>query len=254
MTDTLRARGVAIAFAALAFAGGGSDARAEGFQLSPVRLSLTAKEHVASIAVLNPADVPLRIEVRSARLTQNAEGRAALVPSDDLLVFPQLVTIPAHAVRNVRVAATLPAGEREGAYEVVVTEINAFAAPAARRTAIALQMQADIPVFVAPQAERRSAAIADASVRNRTLAFSVRSDGSVHVVTKDVRVTGEGTGGKPVFAAGLEGGLLLAGGAREYRVALTRAQCGALRAATIRLRANDQDLVRALEIGPDACK
>jgi P pilus assembly chaperone PapD len=253
-SDTRFARITATLLAALSFALGTSAARATGFEFSPVRLSLTTKDHVSSVAVKNPADAPLRIEVRSLRLTQDAAGRTTLTPSDDLLVFPQLATIPPHAVRNLRVAATGALGEREGAYMVQITEISAFSAPATRQTAIALEMQAQIPVFVAPSIQRRSAAISDEGVRDRSVSFTVRSAGTVHFVTKNVRITGAGAGARTLFAADLPGGIVLADGRQDFRFPLTSAQCAGLRAVTIGLEADDQKLVRTLDVGADACK
>jgi P pilus assembly chaperone PapD len=233
----------------------GATEGAAGFQFSPVRVNLTARDPVGSITLTNADDAPLRLEIQAFHWTQRVDGRPALEASDALLVFPQLLTIPPHEHRSLRLAMTdQPApGEREAAYKVSITEIGSFSTPKTRGAGIAISMQANLPVFIAPTVERRAGAIAGASVQKRTLSFAVVNVGTLHFVTKDLRVTGIGSDTRPLFSQALDGGDVLADGKREYRVDLPRKQCGVLRALTIRLKADDQQLIQTLDVPAGTC-
>jgi len=245
---------VASLAAALGFAlGATGGGRAAGFQFSPVRVNLTARDRVGTITLTNPDDAPLRLEVQAFHWTERVDGRAVLDASDALLVFPQLLTIPPHGQGSLRVTTTDPLGAREATYKVSITEIGSFATARRGGAGVVLRMQANLPVFIAPTVERRAGAIIGASVRNRTLTFAVANAGTVHFVTKDVRVTGIGPDTRPLFSQELDGGDVLADGKREYRVNLPRKQCGALRALTIHLNADDQQLIQTLDVPAGAC-
>jgi fimbrial chaperone protein len=247
-------RRVASLAAALGFAlGATGGARAAGFQFSPVRVNLTARDPVGSITLTNTDDAPLRLEVQAFHWTQRVDGRSAFDASDALLVFPQLLTIPPHEQRRLRVATTDPPGAREATYQVSITEIGSFSTPRTRGAGVAIHVQANLPVFIAPTVERRAGAIAGASVQKRTLTFAVVNVGTLHFVTKDVRVTGIGPDTRPLFAQELDGGEVLADGKREYRIDLPRKQCGALRALTIQLNADDQRLIQTLNVPAGTC-
>jgi fimbrial chaperone protein len=233
--------------------GSTADADAAGFQFSPVRINLTARNPVASILLTNPGDAPLRLEVKAFRWSQRVDGQPALDETDTLLVFPQLLTIPPHEQRAVRVATTEPAGAREGTYKVSVTEIGSFSTPQTRSAGVSIRMQANLPVFIAPTIERRAGAIADASVQKKSLTFVVVNDGTVHFITSGVRVTGIGADSRPLFSQELDNDDVFAGGRREYHVDLARKQCGALRALSIQLEAGDQHLIQTFELPSGAC-
>jgi P pilus assembly chaperone PapD len=241
-----------VAALGLAFAAN-AGADAAGFQFSPQRVDLTSRERVATISVTNIKDVPLRLEVQALTWSQRANGQPILVPSSALLVFPQLLTIPPHEHRRLRVATTEPAEARESTYEVSITEIGSFAIRQARDAQVNLALQIDLPVFIAPNLARRAGTISQASVSHGTLRFSVVNTGTVHFVSKDVSVTGFGADTRPVLATQLDGGPVLAEASREYSVVLPRKKCDAIRALAIHVEAGDQLIEQTLDLPAGAC-
>jgi P pilus assembly chaperone PapD len=223
------------------------------FQFSPVRVNLTARAPAASILLTNPTTTPLRMEARAFRWTQRTDGKAVLAPSDAILVFPQLLTIPANGQRRVRVATTDAPGDREGAYRVAIASIGTFSSPATRGTDIQLLLQANLPVYVAPKTLTIVTTIVDAHVANATLAFAVANGGTVHVLLTAVRVSGRGQNMQPMLATTLDGGDVLAGMQRIYLVPLPRATCRALRSFTIQLNAGDKPVTQTGELTANAC-
>jgi fimbrial chaperone protein len=226
---------------------------AGGFQVSPMNVNLTARERTGSIAVTNPGDLPLHLEIQAFSWVQKSDGRAVLDATDELLVFPQLLTIPPHERRDLRVATTVSSGERERAYKVSITDVGEFAKAAPGTTGLTIRMQMNVPVFLGPTLERRAASIEATAVRNGMLGFSVSNGGSRHFVTHDVHITGAGSGMQTIFTNDFQGDDVLPEGKRDYRVALPRNRCSELRSLTIRLTAGDQPLSQTLGLPARAC-
>jgi P pilus assembly chaperone PapD len=245
---------VASLAAALGLALGATQgARAASFQFSPVRVNLTAHDRAASVLLTNNDDVPLRLEVQAFTWTQRPDGQPVMVASNALIVFPELLTIPAHAQRRLRVAATEPPGELESSYKVAIAEIGTFAPKKTRGEDVTITLQADVPVYIAPTIGRRSGAIAGANVAKRTLRFAVINNGTLHFDVTGARVTGLGANERPLFTVEPDGGDVLAGAKRDYRIDLPAKECGALRALEIHLTASDQQLVQTLDVPAGAC-
>jgi P pilus assembly chaperone PapD len=227
-------------------------ADAGGFHFAPATIALTARTHTGSIAVTNPSDAPLRVEVQAFHWTQGPGGQALFEPTDDVLVFPALIVIPPGQSRQVRLAVLAPPADQEQTYQVAITEIPATSA-AARTSAVSVRMRADIPVFFGPLVERVAGSIAAATVKNGALDFTVANVGTAHFEAKNVQVAGLGSGMRETFAQDVNAQFVLAGDKREYRVALPRKECSASRALTIRVDADAQHLTQTLDLPPGAC-
>jgi P pilus assembly chaperone PapD len=228
-------------------------ARASGFHSSPSIVQLTARAHSGSVTVTNTNDAPLRVEIEAFHWDQGAGGQTVLDPTDQLLVFPQLIVIPPGESRQVRLAALAAPTDREQTYQVSITEIPAFSSPATRTAAVTVRMRADIPVFFRPPTERWAGAIAAAKVKNGALAFSVANLGTVHFEAKNLQVAGLGPDMREVFSQNVGTEFVLAGSQRDYRVALPHKACSTLRVLTISLDADAQHLTQTLDIPPGAC-
>jgi P pilus assembly chaperone PapD len=227
-------------------------AAAGGFHFAPATIQLTARAHTSSITVTNPADASLRVEVQAFHWNQGADGKAVFDPTDQLLVFPQMVVIPPGASRQVRLAVLAAPADQEQTYQVFITEIPPSSA-AARTTMVSVRMRADIPIFFAPLVERVSGSIASATVKDGALDFTVANLGTAHFEAKNVQVAGLGYGMRETFAQDVNPQFVLAGDKREYRIALPRKECNASRALTIRVDADGQHLTQTLDLPPGAC-
>jgi P pilus assembly chaperone PapD len=219
-----------------------------------VRVNLNAHDPAASVLLTNSDDAPLRLEIQAFTWSQRPNGQPVMVASNGLVVFPELLTIPAHSQRRLRIAATEPPTALESSYKVTISEIGTFAPKKARGADVTIALQADVPVYVAPTAPgNRSGAIDGANVAKRALTFAVVNNGTLHFDITDASVTGLGANEHQLFAVQPDGGDVLAGGKREYRVALPSKGCSSLKAVTIHLKASDQQLVQTLDVPAGAC-
>lgn len=228
-------------------------ARAANFEFGPPTLSLTGSDRVGTVTLTNVADAPVRFEVQGFRWDQGTDGQLQLLPTSDLVVFPQLLTLAAHETRRIRVAVTVPPGELEKTYRVQVSEIPQFVAPSQQPpgASISLRSQLRLPIFLAPVATRIAGGIGNVNVRHGSLTFSIVNSGTVHFVTKNLSVRGHGAADVLKFTKNLDGWYVLAGGHRDYSVALPH--CEQLRAVTIEADAGTH-VSQTIDVPTDACR
>ncbi len=239
---------VALGLALCTAAGAG----AGNLGFGPPTLELTAHARIGTVSLTNRATDPVRLEIKVFRWAQLLDGRMQLDPTDDVIVFPQLITIPANDTRRLRVSLTVPPGEVEKTYRIQVTEIPAFSgttkAPAG---SITMLSQLKLPIFYAPHRAQVAGTVQQAGVRHRALTFSVVNTGTVHFQTKHLTVTAFGSNGRVISSTTLDGWYVLPGSQRDYRLPLSN--CDDIRAMTIRADAGAH-AEQTIDVPADACR
>jgi fimbrial chaperone protein len=239
---------------AVAFGATGTVGSAANVSFSPSRLTLSARARNASVTLKNGGDAPVRFEVRAFRWDQDTSGQMKLIATDELVVFPLLVTIPPGQTKVIRVADASPPSSVERSFRLKISEIPEFRGPGASgTTTITLKSEFDLPLFYLPVEERVVGAIADAGVSRGKLSFSVTNTGTVHFKPEDIQIVGFGAGGKQVYAQTLDAWYVLAGGRRLYSLELPPAACTSLAAVKITV-GTDIPIKEMIEVPPNACR
>lgn len=135
----------AVAAVSALLTAGGVHARGQ-LQTRQTGVDMPAGARAGRLVLANSGDAPVAAQIRVYIWTQE-NGEDRLEPSDDLLVSPPIVEIPAggeQLIRLVRADATAPA--RELAYRVVVDELPDDDQTA--ENAVAVRMRFLIPAFV----------------------------------------------------------------------------------------------------------
>lgn len=208
---------------------GGAPARAGNFQVSPVIVSLDEKKTSGLIEISNHGDEPIRLHVKAHAWDQSATGDMVLGATDDIIVFPTLLTLKAGETRNVRVGTRLRANGAERSFRVFVEELPPL--PGARRApGIQVRMRMGIPIFVGGGGEEPSVHVEEASSsKDGRFSFRVRNNGGAHTVTRAVDVTLLDARGHALDRRKFPGWYLLAGGERVYEARVGAVACTAAR-------------------------
>ena len=197
-------------------------AHASRFAVQPTRIDLAGVHRVGSVTITNRSNDAARFEITAVTWSEDDSGTMKLEPTEDLIIYPTLLTIAAGAKRDVRVATTRKPGTREVPYRIVVAELPALAAPdATGATQIKMLTRMSIPVFLPPLKEKISGSVT-AELAADGLSVGLRNSGTVRVRVGTLRVIGEGPSGV-VFDRSLKGWYLLAGGTRRYSLPVTAA-------------------------------
>src|SRR6266849_5910640 len=205
-------------------------ARAANFALSPINVTLVRGERSQLLVMTNQDNVPLRFQLNAYRWDERPDGQMVLTPTDDVIFFPQLFDFPPHGTQNIRVGVVAPAIDGEKTYRLVMHQLKSFEPPrpagnTETTTVIDVLTNISVPVFVEPPAPTAQVSVSSVTLSNSTLSFTVRNSGNAHLRIKSLRVEGFGAGTQPIFSKTAQGWYVLAGGSRNYELALSRTDC-----------------------------
>ena len=164
-------------------------ATAGGLQVSPVSVTLTARESADGLTLSNLGSSTVHAQVRVYRWRQGAEGDV-LEPSAGLAISPPMVALEPGGSQLVRVIRTGPApaaGAAEDTYRIVVDELPLADANAGG--GLAFVFRYSLPVFVEPAGtEPRPELEWNLTDVDGTIALTVRNSGRKHAQVADVAV------------------------------------------------------------------
>jgi P pilus assembly chaperone PapD len=115
----------------------------------------------------------------------------SLKPTDDVVFFPQLLTINPREDRKVRVGVTAPPAAAEKTYRLFVEELAPEQRPQHSSTPQVLVLtKMGIPIFLDPPLPSVSGSIDSMRMNHGRFLFAVKNTGNVHFSLNKVRVSG----------------------------------------------------------------
>lgn len=238
----------AVCFGLVALQGG--RAWAATFEVSPVRIPLSDEAPSALLAVRNQSSEPLRFQVKVFTWTQGTTGEMQLAPTQDLIVFPTIFSLKPGEGRNLRIGSAAPAGGAEKTYRVFVEELPPPRAVEPGKIRVLTRM--GVPVFLSPKGVAPAPQIGALGVLQDDLSFSLYNRGTGYFLTRRVHVTGVAADGREVFNRDLPAWYVLAGGTRNYTLALPPEACRAAR-VTVTAETESTSVRSTIELTPRAC-
>jgi fimbrial chaperone protein len=229
-----------------------SFASAATFSVNPTQIMLSDKTASALLTLTNDSDEPIRFQLSAFAWTQTPAGELQLTPSKDVVFFPALLTLGPKEQRRIRVGAVVPAAAVERTYRIFVEELPPLQ-PANTGAAVRVLTKMGVPIFLRPAKEAATATLNDLGLRGSTLHFAVANTGTVHFVPEQIQVRALGRDGKTVFENNLAGWYILAGGRREFGVAVPPGQCDHVASFVIEVGFASTTLEETLQAPAGAC-
>ncbi len=93
------------------------------FSVSPIRIFLDKDRKAEVVTVRNNGTVPLQFEIRPKGWTQDVSGEDIYSDTEEVLVFPRLMTLKGGEARDIRIGMKIPPGATEKTYRVYITEL-----------------------------------------------------------------------------------------------------------------------------------
>jgi fimbrial chaperone protein len=126
-------------------------ASAASFDVSPVRIDLSAKTRAAELRLTNMSNEEVSVQVDVRKWSQDFDGTEQLLDTNAVLAVPPLVTIPPGEPQIVRIGRLGEVSlDMEQSYRVLVTELTPAADPSPDQATLRMRLQLSIPVFIAP--------------------------------------------------------------------------------------------------------
>jgi fimbrial chaperone protein len=227
-------------------------ASAATFSVNPTQIYLAGRTTSTLLTLRNDSTETLRFQLTVFEWHQGAGGEIELTPTQDVVFFPALLSLNAGEERRVRVGSTTAAGTVEKTYRIFVEELPP-SGPQGDATQVRVLTKMGIPIFVRPEKETANGALAGLGLREGALHFAINNTGNVHFVPQSITVRGMAGEGQPVFEQSLTGWYVLAGGRREFDVAVPAAECGRVASLVIDVGLGTSTLKESLPTPGGAC-
>jgi fimbrial chaperone protein len=151
--------------------------------------------------------------------------------------------------RRVRVGSATSQDTREKTYRIFVEELPP-ANPVGNGIRVLTKM--GIPIFVRPVKEVATATLTDLRQQDGALRFTLANAGTVHVVPQSITVRGL-AGSNTAFDQDLEGWYVLAGGRREFDMAVPKNACAQVTSIVVDVQFASGKLQERLQTPNGAC-
>jgi fimbrial chaperone protein len=201
---------------------------ASAFQVSPVRLPLTASKSNGILALRNQSPETLRFQVTGFAWSQSPSGEMLLAQTTDIVFFPTMLSLKPGEARNLRVGAAVAIGATEKTYRIFVEELPPID-DTGTVNAVRVLMKMGIPIFLEPSKPVATPSIDALAMQGQRLAFALRDTGNAHFFTKKVHVSALGDAGQSLFEQDLPAWYVLGGSSRDYTLDLPGSACKASR-------------------------
>jgi P pilus assembly chaperone PapD len=156
-----------------------------------------------------------------------------LDPTDDLVVYPQRLTLGALETRPIRIGFVGPLQPVEQDFRIVVTEVASSSDALAGGAGLTVRTRVSVPLFISPTAQTSGVDVRDGALTPSSATFSLLATGSAHLFATHVRLRAEDAAGVPMLDRALNGWYLLAGQPRVYAVPLDAPLCARIRRLTV---------------------
>jgi len=226
-------------------------AHGSAFQVSPVRITLSAQSKSALLSVRNESNEKLRFQVAVFAWDQNRQGEMVLKPTEDIVFFPVLLSVDPGEQRVVRVGTAGSTAATEKAYRMFVEELPPL--EKAKENQIRVLTKMGVPIFFQPSKSLVHGQIEEMIVRRSDFSFEVKNAGNVHLLPREVQVIGSGSTGAVLFERQVQAWYILAGGSREYRLAIPRETCAKIKHLTVEVKMEEKTLRENFSLPPGSC-
>lgn len=243
---------LAAAMLASALVLGAEAARAAEVQVGPVLVTLSPTTRSAIVAVRNQGKETARFELQVRAWSQGATGEMELSPTEEITVYPPVLTVPPGEERNLRVGAVAPFGAVERAFRLVVQELAPPETPEAGPQ-VRMLTRMLIPVFLGSVKPVEKAVLSPPAVQAGKVTFRLANEGTVHFRPDAVRLVGLGEGGKVLFESELPAWYVLPGGVRDYEAPIPREACGSVRELEASATLDARRTLRERLVRPHPC-
>lgn len=169
------------------------------FNVSPVRILLSAEAPSTTLRLQNQGDEPVLIQAELMAWSQET-GQDVLVPTEDFVVSPPIFRVAPQGAQSIRVRLMRPADPTgELAYRLFLQEVSAT--PAGMQS-IGVALRLGLPLFVSPRTAGTPALNWKGSLtEDGKLKLTLANQGNAHLQLTQLRVIGED--GKPLVEENL---------------------------------------------------
>jgi len=226
---------------------------AADFSVDPVNVFFEAGQRATILNVKNQSDDKLTLQLTAYAWAQDNEGKDVYALSDEVIIFPKILSFERGEERIVRIGIKAPAASNEKTFRVYLEEIPSSQDPLSGGAVLRTIMRVGVPVFVSPANAVPEGTMESLSFSSGNLSFAVRNTGNIHFIIKNIQINGFSRTGESEFRTELGGWYLLDGRSRSYVFSIPKEICTKLDHITIHINTDRLILKENLEVRSARC-
>ena len=161
---------------------------AANFSVDPVNIYFDPGQKTGLLTITNYSDENLTLQLTAFLWKQDEDGKDKYVPTDDIILFPKILTIGKSEKRLIRIGIQIPPGQVEKTYRIYLEEIPRPEQSESGGAVLRTVMKVGVPVFLSPIKKRTEGAIDRIDLSKGNLSISVHNTGNCHFIIKKVTV------------------------------------------------------------------
>jgi fimbrial chaperone protein len=229
------------------------EARAASLSVNPTQIRLSRQSRSALLTIKNEGSTATRVQITVHAWAQRLDGQMDLKPTTDIVFFPSMLTLNPGQGRTIRIGTTAAFTGTEQSYRIFIEELPT-PQTGTEGSAVRMYTRLGIPIFLSPPDEKPVPALAAATLESGTLNFRLENSGTAHFVPDSVVVKGYGARGEVILNHKLTGWYVLAGGARAFDVSFESPDCSRLRTLAIEAQVGETLLKEQLATPRGTCR
>jgi fimbrial chaperone protein len=194
-------------------------ASASTFSVNPTQVFLSAKVTSALVTIKNESAEALRFQLSVVAWEQTPDGEMKLAPTQDMVLFPQLLRLAPGEERRVRVGTMLAPGPVERTYRLFIEELPPSEGETKTGT-VRVLTKMGIPIFLRSADAPAVAELSGLAVKGGRLAFTIANKGTTHFVPNRILVRALGAAGDVVGEQDQKAWYILAHSERVFDIEL----------------------------------
>ena len=228
-------------------------ATASNFTVNPTRVYLAPSTGSALMTLKNDSSEPLRMQIKAQAWSQALDGEMRLTPTEDLIVFPALVTVRPGEERKIRVAAAAAFGAIEKTYRLYVEELPPTSSEKTEGASVRILTRMGVPVFLQPARPHATAVVRELGLSDGRVTFHLANTGNTHYMPGSILLRGFTASGEVAGEWPVTGWYVLAESARAFAVPIPKPACERVRSVLIEVRIGETLLKSPLTTPGGAC-
>jgi fimbrial chaperone protein len=223
------------------------------FDIKPVRVEFTDKVRLEKLVIKNVSDTDFPVQVHVYEWSQNEKGEDVYGETQDIVVFPKIMTIKKGEERYIRLGANVFPGIKEKTYRVYVEEMPSETKEQQGAT-VRLFMKVGIPIFITPPNKiEDKAEIESLSMDKGKIQVKVKNSGNSHFIVTGINVRGMNAEGQEAFNRSIGGWYILSGMDKAYETDVPSGACGNISSYDIELKTSKATIKKNLTADKSMC-
>ena len=226
------------------------------FSVAPIRMFLGADRMAGTVTIKNSGTASLHFEVLPRQWSQDADGNDVYLDTEDILIFPRLMTLKGGEDRDLRIGMKMPPGEIEKTYRVFINELPPTGGTGAQGQGganVGFLINFALPVFFAPRQPVAAIEVTRLSAENGQVGVRLANTGNVFQFVQEMIIVGLDASGAEIYREPVTDRYLLAGSVKSYAVNLSPDLCKALTAVAFSVRTDKSSANAKKDVVKNAC-